>query len=66
MRVAGKCSILNRLTGPTALANARGNLQIGLPGILEQFGEFWTDRRVLLEQQLLEHDSVDADHLLQM
>jgi hypothetical protein len=34
----------------TAVANPLGDLQIGLPGVLEQFGEFWTHGRILLEQ----------------
>jgi hypothetical protein len=33
---------------------------------LEQLGEFGARGRVLLEQQLFEHDAVDADHLPQM
>ena len=46
-----------------ALADAFGDLQIGLSSIPEQFGEFGAHGRVLLEQQLFEHDAVDADHL---
>src|ERR1700752_3706649 len=64
--VTGKCSILNRLAGIAALADAFCDLQIGLPSIPEQFGEFGAHGRVLLEQQLFEHDTVDTDHLHQM
>jgi hypothetical protein len=61
--VTGKCSISNRLAGMAALADAFGDLQIGLPSLPEQFGEFGAHGRVLLEQQLFEHDAVDANHL---
>jgi hypothetical protein len=48
----------------TALADALSDLQIRPPDIFEQFGELRTHRGALLEQQLFEHDAVDADHLL--
>jgi hypothetical protein len=55
---------LSRLTGLAAIADPLGYLQIGPARVREQFGELRTDVRVLLEQQLFEHDAVDADHLL--
>src|ERR1051326_1297726 len=61
--VSEKCSILNRLAGMATLADTFGDLQIGLPNIPKQFGEFEAHSRVLLEEQLLEHDAVDTDHL---
>jgi hypothetical protein len=57
---------LSRLTWTTTAADALRDLQIGFPGILEELSEFRTYGRVLLEQQLFEHDAVDADHLHQM
>src|SRR5690242_9510752 len=50
----------------TTVADALSDLQVGFPGILEKLSEFRTHIRVLLEQELFEHDAVDADHLLQM
>jgi hypothetical protein len=46
------------------IADPLGDLQIGFARVREQFGELRTHVRVLLEQQLFEHDAVDADHLL--
>lgn len=66
MQAVGKCSILNNLASFAALADVFGDLQIGLSGILEQFGQFRADGRVFLEQKLFKHDAVDADHLLEM
>jgi hypothetical protein len=63
---SGKCSILNLLAGMAALADAFGDLQVGCAGILEKLGEFRANGGILFEQQLFEHDTVDADHLHQM
>jgi hypothetical protein len=52
--------------GKTALADALSDFKISFPGVFEQFGQFETHVRVIFEQQLFEHDAVDADHLLQM
>jgi hypothetical protein len=57
---------LSRLTGLAPVADPLGYLQVGSARIREQFGELRTHVRILLEQQLFEHDAVDADHLLQM
>ncbi|MDE2331641.1 MAG: hypothetical protein KGK16_12790 [Bradyrhizobium sp.] len=48
------------------VADPLGDFQICPAGILEQFGEIRTHVRILFEQQLFEHDAVDADHLHQM
>jgi hypothetical protein len=47
-------------------ADALRDFQVGLANILEQFCQLGPYCRVFLEQQLFEHDAVDADHLLQM
>jgi hypothetical protein len=54
------------LTGLATVADPFGDLQISAARVREQFGELRTHVRVLLEQQLFEHDAVDGDHLLQM
>jgi len=48
------------------LADALRDFQVCLADVLKQFGKFRTHGRVLLEQQLLEHNAVDANHLLEM
>jgi hypothetical protein len=40
------------------------NLQVGLGGVVEQFGKVQAYGRILCEQQLFEHRLVDRDHLL--
>ena len=47
-------------------ADALRDFQVGLANILEQFCQLGPYCRVFFEQQLFEHDAVDADHLLQM
>jgi hypothetical protein len=54
------------LAGLAAVADLLGDPHIGSSRVGEELGELRTDVRVLLEQQLFEHDAVDADHLLQM
>ncbi len=49
-----------------AVANPFSDLQIGLPGVLEEFGKLRSNIPVLLEQQLFEHGAVDAHHLFQV
>jgi hypothetical protein len=49
-----------------AVADPIGDPQIGLSGVLEEFGKLRSNIRVLLEQQLFEHDAVDANHFFQL
>ena len=66
MPASGRCSIFRSLTGIAARTDPLGDLQIGLPGVLEQLGKLGTDLGILLEQQLLELRAVNADDLFQM
>jgi len=49
----------------TAVADLFGDLQIGLSGVLEEFGKLRSEIRVLVEQKLFEHHPVDTDHFLE-
>jgi len=49
-----------------AATDPLGDLQISLPGVLEEFGKLGSNIRDLLEQQPFEHDAVYADHVFQL
>ena len=63
---SGRCSIFQSQTGMTAVADLFGDLQIGLSGVLEEFGKLRSDIRILVEQKLLEHHPVYADHFFEL
>jgi hypothetical protein len=48
----------------TGLVDPFRNLQVGLAGVAEQFGQVQAHSRILIEQELFEHSLVDSDHLL--
>jgi hypothetical protein len=52
------------MLGQTSLVDAFRNLQVGLTGVMEQFGEVEAHGRILCEQEFFEHRLVDRDHLL--
>ena len=48
------------------VADPFGDPQIGLCGVLEEFGKLRSDIRILVEQKLLEHHPVYADHFSEL
>ena len=48
------------------VADPFGDPQIGLCGVLEEFGKLRSDIRILVEQKLLEHHPVYADHFFEL
>ena len=61
---SGRCSILQGMVRQTGRVDPFRNLQIGLAGVVEQFGQIQAHGGILIEQEFFEHRLVDHYHLL--